>query len=191
MPKITQNTLHDQMPLSQWHDSLRTFAEPVTRLLPDARLHAVAHLMLQGRVTAESPIVAQIARGTAHHDATIWLTCKRLYRFWANERFTQRTLRKGLYHLTQQVVVEQAPAYLVMPVDPVNFEKPYTRALEGVSQVHKSTPPALNGDSRITRGYPALTATIVKLKQPATPYANGLKTTYLVGFPIRRLRLSV
>lgn len=172
MSKIIQNTLHDKMPIAQLQDSLRTFAEPVTTLLPDVRLQEVAHLLLQGLVTAESPIVTQIARGTSHHDETIWLTCKRLYRFLSNDRFSHRTLRKGLYHLAQQVVAEQAPAYLVIAVDPVNFEKPYTAALEGVSQVVKSTPPALKGEKRVTRGYPAITATIVNLKQPATTYAN-------------------
>jgi hypothetical protein len=44
--------------------------------------------------------------------------------------------------------------------------------LEGVSRVMKSTPPSLNGEKRITRGYPAITATIVNLAQPATTYAN-------------------
>jgi hypothetical protein len=172
MSKITQNTLHDNMPITQLAASVRTFAEPVTALLPDVRLHEVAHLLLQGLITAESPIITQIARGTVHEADTITPTSKRFYRFLANERFNHRTLRKGLYHLAQQVVAEQAPAYLVVAVDPVNFEKPYTQELEGVSLVHKSTPPALNGAARITPGYPAITATIVNLKQPATTYAN-------------------
>jgi hypothetical protein len=68
--------------------------------------------------------------------------------------------------------VAQTPAYLVIAVDPVNFEKPYTEKLEGVSHVIKSTPPSLDGEKRVTRGYPAITATIVNLDQPATTYAN-------------------
>jgi hypothetical protein len=160
------------MPSQQLQESLRTFAEPVTTLLPDVRLQEVAHLLLQGLITQESPVITQIARGTAHTDETIWLMCKRFYRFLDNERFSARTLRKGLAHRAQQIVAQEAPAYLVIAVDPVNFEKPYTTQLEGVSQVVKSTPPTLNGDKRLTRGYPALTATIVNLKQPATTYAN-------------------
>ena len=66
----------------------------------------------------------------------------------------------------------QSPAYLVVAVDPVNFEKPYTRALEGVSHVMKSTPPSLTGEKRLTRGYPAITATVVNLRQPVVTYAN-------------------
>lgn len=172
MSKIIQNTLHDKMPISQLQDSLRTFAEPVTNLLPDVRLQAVAHLMLQGLVVAESPIVTHIARGTAHPDASIRPTSQRCYRFLSNDRFSHRTLRKGLAHVAQAVVAAQAPDYLVVAVDPVNFEKPYTRTFEGVSHVMKSTPPTLNGEKRVTRGYPAITATIVNLKQPATTYAN-------------------
>jgi len=57
-------------------------------------------------------------------------------------------------------------------VDPVNFEKPYTQSLEGVSVVHKATPPDLNGKARLTHGYPSITATLVNTKVPVTSYAN-------------------
>jgi hypothetical protein len=160
------------MPASELRASLREFVQPVTKLLPDPRLRGVAQLMVQGIVTSESPIVTRIARGAGHSDETIWPAAKRIYRFLANDRLTQRTLRKGLYRLAQQTVVAQTPAYLVIAVDPVNFEKPYTEKLEGVSHVIKSTPPSLDGEKRVTRGYPAITATIVNLDQPATTYAN-------------------
>lgn len=127
MSKITQNTLDDKMPITQLSNSVRTFAEPVTALLPDARLHRVVHLLLQGLITAESPLITQIARGTAHEGETITPTSKRFYRFLANDRFSYRTLRKGLYRLAQKVVTEQALAYLVIAVDPVNFETVYPR----------------------------------------------------------------
>jgi len=54
----------------------------------------------------------------------------------------------------------------------VNFEKPYTAKLEGVSTVIKSRPPSFTGEKRKTRGYPAITATVVNLKQPAVSYAQ-------------------
>ncbi len=60
----------------------------------------------------------------------------------------------------------------MVAVDPVNFEKPYTQNLEGVCRVMTDTPPCLGHPKRITRGYPAITATIVNLTQPATTYAN-------------------
>jgi hypothetical protein len=108
----------------------------------------------------------------AHCDHSIWLTSKRAYRFLRNERFSHRTLRKGLYRIAQASVRAQRPKRLVIAVDPVNFEKPYTQSAEGISTVRKSTPPALNGEARLTPGYPAITATIVNLQQPTTTYAH-------------------
>lgn len=66
----------------------------------------------------------------------------------------------------------EAPPYLVVAVDPVNFEKPYARTIEGVSTVHKATPPDLSGHARLAHGYPAITATIVNTQVPVTSYAN-------------------
>jgi len=172
MPTLPQTNILGKMPASELRTSLREFVQPVTELLPDPRLRVVAQLIVQGMVAGESPIVTRIARGAGHTDETVWPTSKRIYRFLANERLTHRTLRKGLYRLAQQTVAAQAPAYLVIAVDPVNFEKPYTESLEGVSHVIKSTPPSLDGEKRVTRGYPAITATIVNLEQPATTYAN-------------------
>jgi hypothetical protein len=172
MPTIAQANRIAKLPVTELNDSLQAFLEPVTRLLPDARLGAVAELITRGMVTSQSPIVTQIARGAGHLDETIWPTCQRAYRFLGNQRFSYRTLRKGMYRLGQAAVAAQAPRYLVVAVDPVNFEKPYTHALEGVSTVMKSTPPSLTGEKRLTRGYPALTATVVNLRQPVVTYAN-------------------
>lgn len=172
MPSIHPNAVIANLPIDELHSSLRAFLQPVSNLLPDLRLRAVAELIAQGIVTSQSPVVTQIARGTRYTDETVWPTCKRAYRFLGNPHFTHRTLLKGLYRVAQRTVVEQAPKSLVVAVDPVNFEKPYTQNLEGVSRVMKATPPCLGHPKRITRGYPAITATLVNLDQPATTYAN-------------------
>lgn len=172
MCTIAQDSVLAKLPLAELHASLSAFLAPVTDGLPDARLPAVAELMVRGMIASQSPVITQIARGAGHADASIWPTSKRAYRFLENERFTHRLLLKGLYGVAQTAVAAQTPAYLVIAVDPVNFEKPYTHHLEGVSTVYKSRPPDLNGDARLTRGYPAITATIVNLKQPAVSYAN-------------------
>lgn len=62
--------------------------------------------------------------------------------------------------------------YLLVAVDPVNFEKAYTEKLEAVSTVLKSTPPGAQGQKRLTSGYPSITATIVNLPEPGITYAN-------------------
>ena len=172
MLSIIQNELLAKLPAQELCDSLHLFLQSFTAGLPDVRLRAVAELMVHGAVTSQSPIVTQIARGAGYTEATVWPTCKRAYRFLANARFSHRTLLKGVYRTAQVAVAAQAPDYVVIAVDPVNFEKPYTRVLEGVSTVIKSTPPSLTGEKRLTRGYPAITATIVNLTQPATTYAN-------------------
>ena len=171
MPSISHSDVSANLPADELKRSLAEFLQPVTQLLPDQRLIAVTTLLTQGIVASQSPIITQIARGHAHLDENIWPTCKRGYRFLANPRFTHRTLLKGLYRIAQRTVVAQEPGYLVIAVDPVNFEKPYTRQLEGVSRVMKATPPCLGHQKRITRGYPVITATIVNLVQPATTYA--------------------
>jgi len=82
-------------------------------------------------------------------------------------------------------VAEENPDYLVVALDPVNFEKPYTKKLEGVSTVRtpalvrlkphgarESTPPDLEGEARLAHGYPAMTATVVNTAVPALSYLN-------------------
>jgi hypothetical protein len=172
MDTITQADVLAKLPKIELDESLRSFLKPVTDLLPEVRLRKVAELIVRGLLTSQSPIVTRIARGAGQGDETIWPTCQRVYRFLSNERFSSRTLRKGMYRLGQAAVAAQAPAYLVVAVDPVNFEKPYTRELEGVSVVMKSTPPSLSGEKRLTRGYPAITATVVNLPQPVISYGE-------------------
>jgi hypothetical protein len=55
--------------------------------------------------------------------------------------------------------------------------KPYTQKLEGVSTVYKSTPPDREGEARLACGYPAITATVVNTRVPATTYANWFSYT--------------
>jgi hypothetical protein len=135
MPMITPSDLICQLPVAELQESLETFLEPLTEQLPDARLLAVVHLMVQG--------------------------------------------------IAQRTVARQTPglARLVVAIAPVNFEKPYTEKLEGVSTVRKSTPPSLDGEACLTRGYPAITATIVNTAQPAISYANwfSYRTTDFVS----------
>lgn len=172
MPSISHCDLLAKLPADELNRSLAEFLQPVTELLPDRRLRAVTALMTHGIVTSQSPIITQIARGSVRVDETIWPTTKRGYRFLANVHFTHHTLLKGLYRIAQRTVAAQCPAYVVIAVDPVNLEKPYTRELEGVSRVMKDTPPCLGHPKRITRGYPVITATVVNLAQPCTTYAN-------------------
>ena len=62
MPSIHPNDVIANLPVEELQISLHTFLQPVTNLLPDVRLRAVAELIAQGIVTSQSPVVTQIAR---------------------------------------------------------------------------------------------------------------------------------
>lgn len=167
----------DKLPVAELEQSLETFLDPLMAGLPDRRLKEVVSLSVRGIIGSESPVVTQIAQQVARNESQVWNAAKRVYRFLANQRFETASLSQGLYERSGQSVRAADPAYVVVALDPVNFEKPYTTKLEGVSTVHKSTPPALNGQARLTRGYPAITATVVNTKVLATTYANWFSYT--------------
>jgi len=140
--------------------------------LPDKRLGHVAERLILGILGGQTPVITEIARQSLKNEGETWAIAKSIYRWLENERFQSSDLFSNLYQIGQQVVTVEHPAYLVVAVDPVNFEKPYAETIEGVSVVHKATPPALDGKARLTHGYPAITATVVNTKIPVTTYAN-------------------
>jgi hypothetical protein len=172
MDSILQHPITASLPAEELQNTLCEFLKPVTDHLPDQRLCKVGQLAVQGIISAQSPVVTHMARGVVHHRDSVWPMAKRLYRFIWNERFSHRHLLKGLYGIAQLTVARHAPSCLVIALDPVNFEKPYTHKLEGVSTVLKSTPPGPHGQKRLTSGYPAMTATVVNLPVPVVTYAN-------------------
>lgn len=177
MIDIAIKAVMDKLPVAELAQSLETFLSPLYGVLPDRRLEPVVTLSIQGIIGSESRVVTQIAQSVAHTESGMWATAKRIYRLLSNQRLEVAELSQGLYSLSQARVKEADPAYVVVALDPVNFEKPYTTALEGVSTVYKSTPPQLNGQARLARGYPAMTATVVNTPVPATTYANWFSYT--------------
>jgi hypothetical protein len=161
-----------KMPVGELEQTLEDFLAPVTDLLPEKRLGHVAREAVRGITAQETPVIAAMAQSTPRQDGSCWAAAKRIYRFMWNERFNHHQLFKGVYHIARRTVTEEDPDYLVVALDPVNFEKPYTKKLEGVSTVRKSTPPDLQGEARLTHGYPAMTATVVNTAVPAISYLN-------------------
>jgi hypothetical protein len=172
MNTILQTSVIDKLPMEELTATQEVFMEPVLAHLPEKRLREVAKLAVQGVIGGQSPLVTQIARGVAREEETVWPMAKRVYRFLWNKRFSHRDLLKGLYGIAQCTVAAHAPARLVVALDPVNFETPYTKKLEGVCTVMKSTPPGPKGEKRLTPGYPAMTAAVVNLPEPVVTYAN-------------------
>ena len=161
-----------KLPIEQIENTVRQHISPLISHLPDKRLGRVAELMILGILGGQTPVITEIARHSSKDEGETWAVAKSMYRWLDNERFDSRDVLAGLYQIGQQPIAADPPAYLVVAVDPVNFEKPYAEAVEGVSVVHKATPPALDGKARLTHGYPAITATTVNTKVPVTTYAN-------------------
>jgi len=205
MQTISLNAIFAKMPVGELDRSLEDFLSPLTQLLPEERLRQVVPLAVRGILAQETPVIAAMAQSVSRQEMDCWAAAKRIYRFMWNKRFNHHQLYKGMYQIARRTVAQERPDYLVVALDPVNFEKPYTKKLEGVSTVYKSTPPNLEGKARLARGYPAITATVVNTVIPAIAYANwfsyrtadflsqnreiqrSIRTTRWV-FPSRKLR---
>ena len=169
---LTLETILAKLPIEQLKETIAVHIRPLTDLLPDKRLGGVVQCIILGVLGGQSPVITEMARTNSKTEGETWPIAKRIYRFLNNERVETEKLYQGLYEIGQGVVAQENPEYLVVAVDPVNFEKPYAEAIEGVSIVHKATPPGLDGKARLAHGYPAITATIVNTKVPVTSYAN-------------------
>ena len=172
MENIPLSDVLAKMPVEELEQSLKDFLTPMMEYLPEERLRRIVPEAVRGILSQETPVIAAMAQSTPRQERSCWAEAKRIYRFVWNERFNHHALFKGLYRIAQRTVAEEDPAYLVIALDPVNLEKPYTKELEGVSTVHKSTPPDLKGEARLAHGYPATTATVVNTAVPALSYLN-------------------
>jgi hypothetical protein len=169
---IALQTLFAKLPIEQIKATIQAHILPMSNHLPDKRLRRVAESIILGILGGQTPVITAIARQSSKEVGETWAVAKSIYRWLSNKRFTSQDLYEQVYAIGQQVVNDEKPEYLVVAVDPVNFEKPYAESIEGVSVVYKATPPALDGKARLTHGYPAITATIVNTLIPVTSYAN-------------------
>ena len=172
MWNIPLTDIFAKMPIEELDQTLNEFLSPMTKLLPEERLRRVVPLAVRGILAQETPVIAAMAQSVSRQKMDCWAAAKRIYRFVENKRIHHHQLLKGMYQIARRTVAQEQPDYLVVALDPVNFEKPYTKKLEGVSTVHKSTPPNLEGEARLAHGYPAMTATVVNTAVPALSYAN-------------------
>lgn len=169
---LTLETILGKLPIAKLKATIEGHVRPLACLLPDKRLGKAVECIILGILGSQTPVITEMARANSKTDGETWAIAKRIYRFMYNPRVKAKTLYQGLYQIGQEKVEQEAPAYLVVAVDPVNFEKPYAEAIEGVSTVYKATPPGLDGKARLAHGYPAITATIVNMQVPVTTYAN-------------------
>jgi hypothetical protein len=169
---ITLESILAKLPIGKLVETIELHILPLLSLLPDKRLRSVVVQIIVGILGGQAPIITVMARSNSKQEGGSWAIAKRIYRFVYNPRVKTESLYQGLYATGQQVVEREDPNYLVVAVDPVNFEKPYAKETEGVSVVYKATPPDLNGNARLAHGYPSITATVVNTRVPVTSYAK-------------------
>jgi hypothetical protein len=167
-----ETTLAKLLPIEEIKTTIHKQILPMTEQLPDKRLKRVIEDMVLGILGGETPVITEMARQNSKDDGESWAVAKRMYRLLENQQVQTLQLYEGLYQVGCEAVAREKPAYLVAAVDPVNFEKPYVKSIEGISTVHKSTPPDLSGHARLAHGYPAITTTVVNTQVPAISYAN-------------------
>lgn len=170
----------NKLPIGAIKSSVQRHIQAMKKKMPDKRLERVIEDMVLGIMGGETPVITEIARQNSKTDGESWAVAKRIYRLLDNEHIETCALYEGLYEVGCQSVAREKPEYLVVAVDPVNFEKPYVKEIEGASIVHKATPPDLSGHARLAHGYPAITATIVNTQVPVTSYANWF--SYMIDF---------
>lgn len=169
-----------KLPIGEIKATIREHIGALGKQLPDKRLVRVVEEMVLGIIGSETPVITEIAGHNSKTDGESWAVAKRMYRLLENKQIETQALYEGLYAVGCQTVACEKPEYLVVAVDPVNFEKPYAKVVEGASIVHKATPPDLTGHARLAHGYPAITATVVNTKVPVTSYANWF--SYQIDF---------
>ena len=135
MNTILQSSMIHKLPTAELTATLDIFLQPVLISLPEKRPREVRKPAIQGIIGGQSPLVNQMAPGAAREEQTFWPIAKRPYRFTWTQRFSRRDLLKGLHGSAQGTVAEHAPSDLMVALDLVDFETPYTKELEGVCTV--------------------------------------------------------
>ena len=128
---ITLAAMFAKLPIEQIRTTVRTHIGPLLGLMPDKRMRRVAEQIIMGILGGQTPVITEMARQSSKDEGETWAAAKRIYRWMENKRIKSQQLFTSLYLIGQQVVAAENPAYLVVAVDPVNFEKPYAKAIEG------------------------------------------------------------
>ena len=131
MMNIPLTDIFAKMPIEELDQTLNAFLSPVVELLPEERLRRVVPLAVRGILAEETPVIAAMAQSNSRQEMNCWAAAKRIYRFIWSKRFNHHQLYKGVYQIARRTVAQEQPVYLVVALDPVNFEKPYTKKLEG------------------------------------------------------------
>jgi len=148
---IALETILAKLPIAKIKETIHKHIRLMAEQLPDKRLERVLEDMALGILGGETPVITEMAQQTRKDEGESWAVAKRIYRFLGNKQVQTGQLYEGLYQVGCEAVEQERPDYLVVAVDPVNFEKPYVKSVEGISIVHKATPPDLSGHARLAQ----------------------------------------
>jgi hypothetical protein len=157
-------------------EELARFLCPFAAVLPDARHRQALQRLAPALLASRKPhLSAAGARGAAV-SISAWALSKRFSTLLHTPRFSHHAWLNVLYaQAVDQVAALPAGRRLIVAVDPLNLEKAYARKIEGICQVHKSTPPGSppkrprrrKEEGRITWGYPSIFAVGLNTARPA------------------------
>jgi len=85
--------------------------------------------MVLGILGGETPVITEMARQNSKEDGESWAVAKRIYRLLENEHIETGAFYEGLYEVGCVQWSEKGQSIWVAAVDPVNFEKPYVKAV--------------------------------------------------------------
>jgi hypothetical protein len=128
---IALESILAKLPIMKIEATIQSHTEPLLEILPDKRMKKVLKNMVLGILGGQTPVITGMARQNEKLEGETWAVAKSMYRLLGNKRLDTKVIYRGLYEIGQQVVEREKPEYLVVAVDPVNFEKPYTEASIG------------------------------------------------------------
>jgi hypothetical protein len=117
-------TILAKLPIGELKETIEKHIVPLVRLLPDKRLGEVVECIILGILGSQTAVITEMAGTNTKEKGETWAIAKRIYRFLSNRRVKTESVYQGLYGIGQQMVERENPDYLVVAVDPVNFEKP-------------------------------------------------------------------
>ena len=156
---------------------LKRYLEPYRAVVGDARFGDGLDELVAGMLGAGSPHMTKAAGGAPGQVRVPFSLAKRFYRLMGSTNYSHVDWLKVLQADARRVVGQTKVEQVIVALDMVNFEQPYAEQVEGISTVHKATPPGPDGKARLTSGFPTVLCEIVNLPQPAIPYAHFFSYT--------------
>jgi len=76
---LTLETILAKLPIGELCETIEAHIRPLTRLLPDKRLGAVAQCIILGILGGQTPVTTGMARTNSKAEGETWLIAKRIY----------------------------------------------------------------------------------------------------------------